>query len=312
MLRTIPAIWQLSVIQFEHGTAIEGVALADINPSTQPDQFSTHQAIAVIRSYTNKPYTCVELFIRADKKVHSVTTEKRGQFSLWLSEERVDNIEIYADILCTTIIPTIQLYPVYYPLDGQPIEIISDIDDTIFQSFTNSFLRRVSTILFKKPSSRKMVRFTKDLLIHARESRIRVYCISRSEMNLFHLISNVFSLNNMNRVVICLFDYLNYRGLLRASKKLFKFERISSILQKSPGKRYCLLGDDTQDDIRIYSDLAELFPGKICSVFIHKTRAYYSRFQKCYYERLVKLNISVMYFDDETQFESDILKNINH
>ncbi|HEY1871939.1 MAG TPA: phosphatase domain-containing protein [Chitinophagaceae bacterium] len=312
MLNKTPAIWQLSVIQFENGTVIEGVALAEIYSSTLPGQFFVRQATAIFRSYANKPYARREIFISVNKKLYSVTTEIRGRFSLWLNEERVDNIEIYADALGKTIIPTIQLYPIYFLLGGRQIEIISDIDDTIFQSFTNSFLRRVFTILFKKPSSRKMVPFTKNLLVYARESGMRVYCVSRSEGNLFHLLANALTLNNMTSVVIHLFDYLNLQGLFTARKKQFKFECISYILQNSPGKRHCLVGDDTQDDIRIYGDIAERFPDKICNVFIHKTKAYFSQFQKYHYERLLNLNISVSYFDAETPFEPNYLENINH
>ncbi|HEY1871635.1 MAG TPA: phosphatase domain-containing protein [Chitinophagaceae bacterium] len=312
MLSKTPVIWQLSVIQFEHGTLIEGVALAEIYSSTSPGQFFAHQATSIIRSYTNKPYSGSEIFITVNKKLYTLTTGIRGGFNFWLKEERVDNIEIYVDALCQKIIPTLQLYPVYFLFEGQQMEIISDIDDTIFQSFTNSFLRRVFTILFKKPSARKMVPFTKDLLIYARESRIRVYCISRSEGNLFPLLANMLTLNNITNAVIHLFDYLNLRGLFTARKKRFKFECISYILQNSPGKLYCLVGDDTQDDIRIYCEIAEQFPGKICTVLIHKTRVYFSRLQKYYHERLVSLNISVMYFDAMTLFDQDILKNINH
>jgi hypothetical protein len=311
MSTKIPVIWELSVIQFELGTAIDGIALVEMYPSTYPERFFTHQAVAVIRSYANKPYARRELFIVAAKKVYSVTTKNHGKFSLWLNGAHVDNVEIYADPECNTIVPTVQLYPTYYPLEEQRIEIISDIDDTIIQSFTGSFLRRVSTILFKQPKSRKMVDFTKYLIIKARESGIRVYCISRSEVNLFHLLTNILSLNHISGVIIYLFDYLNYSELLTVTKKHFKFEQICSILQKSPGKRFYLIGDDTQNDIRTYSEVAQQFPGRICGVFIHKTKAYYSRFQKFYYERLLRLKIPIAYFDDDTRFDPSILKNIN-
>jgi phosphatidate phosphatase APP1 len=307
----IPVIWQLSVIQFELGTAVSGVALAKMYSSTYPEKFFRHQVVAVLRSYINKPYARKELFIIADKKMHVVTTTSHGKFSLWMNGDCIDKIEIYADAACKTIVPEVQHYPVYYPLGGQQIEIISDIDDTILQSFTNSFLRRVSTILFKQPDSRKMVDFTRSLLITAKESGMRVYCISRSEVNLIHLLTNILALHHITDAIVYLFDYLNYSGLLTARKKHFKFKRICSILQKSPARRYFLIGDDTQDDIQIYCMIAEQFPGRICRVFIRKTKAYNSLFQKFYYERLHKLKIPTLYFDDEMPFDASILKNIN-
>jgi phosphatidate phosphatase APP1 len=222
MLSKIPTIWQLSIIQFELGTAINGVALAKIYSSTYPEQFFKHQAVAVIRSYTNKPYAYKELLIRAGKKVYTVTTQNHGGFSLWLNGARPDNIEIYADAACNTVVPKIQVYSIYYPLEERRIEIISDIDDTILHSFSNSFLKRVFTILFTRPELRKMVDFTRYLLINAKKSGIRVYCISRSEANLFHFLSNILSLNHLTGVVIYLFDYLNYSKLLTTGKKKFQ------------------------------------------------------------------------------------------
>src|SRR5215813_13747299 len=82
MSNKIPVIWQFSVVQFELGTTISGVALSKIQPSTYPERFLKHQALAVTRSYSNKPYACKELFIMADEKIYTVTTTKHGNFSL--------------------------------------------------------------------------------------------------------------------------------------------------------------------------------------------------------------------------------------
>jgi hypothetical protein len=312
MLTKIPVIWQLAVVQFELGTAINGVALAEIYPSTYPGQFFNHQAIGVIRSYTNKLYAGKELFIKADKKVHTVTTGNNGKFDLWLNGDSTNNIEIYADVSCHIMLPILQLYPVCFPISNQPIEIITDIDDTIFYSFTKTFIRRVYTILFKQPKNRKMVDFTRHFLIYAKKSGTRVYCVSKSEMNLFHLITNILASHGIADSIVYLYDYLTYSGLFTGKGNHFKLGQISSILQKSPGKYYYLIGDDTEADIRTYCEVAKLFPGRICQVFIRKTKAYNLSFQKFYYQRLQKLDIPVLYFDDATAFDTSMLKNINH
>ena len=311
MLNKIPVIWQLTVVQFEPGTAINGVALAKIYPSTYPGQFFNHQAIGVIRSYANKPYAGKELFIKSGKEVHTVTTKNNGKFSLWLNGERTNHIEIFADVSCHTMLPIIQLYPVYFPIADQPIEIISDIDDTILHSFTKTFMRRIYTILFKRPENRKMVDFTRHLLSHAMKSGTRVYCVSKSEMNLFHLITNILAFNGIPDSTVYLFDYLTYSGLLTSKGNDFKLGQISSILQKSPGKYYYLIGDDTEADIRTYSEVAQQFPGRICQVFIRKTKAYNLHFQKLYYQRLHELDIPVLYFDEATAFDESMLKDVN-
>ena len=312
MLTKFPVIWQLAVVQFELGTAINGVALAEIYPSTYPEQFFNHQTIGVIRSYANKLYASKELFVKTGNEVHSVTTNKNGKFGLWLNGDGTNNIEIYADVSCNVMLPIIQIYPVYFPFAHQPIEIISDIDDTIFYSFTKTFMRRVYAILLKRPKNRKMVDFTRHLLNYARKSGNRVYCVSKSEMNLFHLLTNILALNGITDSIVSLFDYLTYTSLFASKGNHFKLEQISSILQKSPGKHYYLIGDDTEADIRTYSEVAQQFPGRICQVFIRKTKAYNLRFQKLYYQRLHKLDVPVLYFDEATAFDPSMMKNINH
>ena len=311
MSNKIPVIWQLAVVQFELGTAISGVALAEIYPSTFPEKFFNHQTIGVIRSYANKLYAGKELFIKTGKEVHAVTTKNNGKFGLWLNGDSTNNIEIYVDVSCHIMLPIIQLYPVYFPIANKPIEIISDIDDTIFYSFTKSFIRRVYTILFKRPKNRKMVDFTRHLLNYAKKSGTRLYCVSKSEMNLFHLITNILALHGIADSIVYLFDYLTYSGLFTSKGNHFKLEQISSILQKSPGKYYYLIGDDTEADIRTYSEVAKQFPGRICQVFIRRTKSYNLRFQKFYYQRLHKLDIPVLYFDEATAFDTSMLKNIN-
>jgi phosphatidate phosphatase APP1 len=156
-----------------------------------------------------------------------------------------------------------------------------------------------------------MVDFTRHLLNYAKKSGTRVYCVSKSEMNLFHLLTNIFASHDIADSIVYLSDYLTYSGLFTSKGNHFKFDQISSILQKSPGKYYYLIGDDTEADIRTYSEVAQQFPGRICQVFIRKTKAYNLRFQKLYYQRLHKLDIPVLYFDEATAFDTSMLKNIN-
>jgi len=307
MQNKLPVIWQLSVVQFELGTAIDCVALRRTRFYDDPEKFPSHQAIAIFRSYANKPYARKDLFVMAGNKVHAVTTNNQGKFSLWLKGDQVDHVEVYVDAARNTVIPAVQLYTIYYPLGEQSLEIISDIDDTILQSYTNAFFRRVPAILFTQPKFRKTIDFTKCLLLKAKESGMRIYCISKSESNLFHLLTNILSLNQLAGFIIYLSGYLNYFGLLAPKKKQFKFQQIISILQRSPGKRYYLIGDDTQNDIRTYFEIAEKFPDRICKVFIRQTKAYYTRFQKFYYKRLLNLNIPVFYFDQKTPFDASLL-----
>ena len=125
------------------------------------------------------------------------------------------------------------------------------------------------------------------------------------------LYQNIFASHDIADSIVYLSDYLTYSGLFTKKGNHFKLGQISSILQKSPGKYYYLIGDDTEADIRTYCEVAKQFPGRICQVFIRKTKSYNLRFQKFYYQRLHKLDIPVLYFDEATAFDISMLKNIN-
>jgi hypothetical protein len=60
---------------------------------------------------------------------------------------------------------------VYYPLEELRIEIISDIDDTILHSFTDSFFKRVSAILFTPPAATASGRIYEAFIIHGKGNR---------------------------------------------------------------------------------------------------------------------------------------------
>jgi phosphatidate phosphatase APP1 len=72
---------------------------------------------------------------------------------------------------------------------------------------------------------------------------------------------------------IFLTGYLNLMGLLKNKKeKNFKLKQIDRIISHLPDKKFVLIGDDSQNDPIIYSNIANKYKDQIIAVYIRKTR----------------------------------------
>ena len=90
----LPVIWQLSVVQFELGTAIDGVALCRTRFYDDPEKFLSHQAIAIFRSYANKPYAGEDLFSAASPLLNARCMRDAATPGMCLSERRIGGADL--------------------------------------------------------------------------------------------------------------------------------------------------------------------------------------------------------------------------
>ena len=101
--------------------------------------------------------------------------------------------------------------------------------------------------------------------------------------------------------------YLRINQLINPKKgRYYKERKISSIMDNSPGKKFILMGDDTQQDIAVYSKIAELYPENIFKIYIRKTRKNLLEKKKKQLNKLMSTTVPVLYFSDT----SNVIKEI--
>ncbi|MGM0620407.1 MAG: App1 family protein [Bacteroidota bacterium] len=159
--------------------------------------------------------------------------------------------------------------------------IVSDIDDTVMVSHSTQTLKKLRLMLFKNAHTRapfEGISFFYRTMAKGTVTRVShpFFYVSSSEWNLYDLLDDFFSYNQLPRGVFLL-KKLEH-SVLRFWKSgggthQHKFDKIKHLLRFYPNRTFILIGDSGQHDPEIYSRLALEFPGRIETIFIRKIRS---------------------------------------
>lgn len=198
----------------------------------------------------------------------------------------------------------LQDYPLFFGQTNGPIDIISDVDDTIIASYTKNAFKRIKAIAFTPAEKRKPIGFTQKLFRTFEKRKARVIYISKSESNLFAMLTRIIDNNQLPNGHLILTPYLKLSQLLNPKKgRDYKLNHIRLILQSTKGKKYVLLGDDTQKDMEVYTAIVKEFPDKILKVYIRQTGKEVSSTQQKMWDALVATQTPGVYFNDTMKMD---------
>lgn len=294
-------IWQLSIKHHKNGSTIRGVILSDSPGIYRVKRNGLANMLRVIRSYFVKPLAKKEVTLKLASETLSTETDARGHFKIDLSYKVSSVDEILID---DTELTMAFDYPVLFPETNGKYEVISDIDDTIMISYTASTLKRVTTLLFTAPFKRKRIDFTHGLAEHLVNFETKVNYVSKSESNLYGLITTFVKNNSFPKGDIYLTPYLGFREMLSGNKPPnFKEETISSIINNSD-KKFILVGDDTQRDMDVYAQIVEKYSDRIFRVYIRQTKSSMKSKAREFLARLKKTGVEVVIFMNDDIFTS--------
>ena len=300
-----PVIWQLSVTQLIDKTLFSGVILKK-SPSSYA--LKTHP-LRVISPYFIHAFANQLISIQSDIHTIQTHTDKQGGFWVVAEFEHKGEINIYASGFDQPL-KVLQSYPILFHSTQGDFNVISDIDDTIIVSHTADRFKRVRTLIFKKPKKRTVIDFTQDMFNAFATLNVRVFYISKSESNLFRVLSTFITHNNLPKGKLFLTPYLKFYQLLHPKKDInFKIDHIKFLIEHSGKKKYVLFGDDSQRDIAIYTETVKAFPQRILKVYIRKTRSRSSKRQKQMLAGLEATGIPFRYFRSDDDI--DISKELN-
>ncbi|WP_430817837.1 phosphatase domain-containing protein [Carboxylicivirga sp. RSCT41] len=302
-------VWQLTIITFnEQLHFIEG-SIASGKPSLAhaPRQGLQH-FFQTISSYFQKLYAAQKLHINTGNNTYSCQTDKQGGFSIWIHDLIEDPALITISDLQTDL-PVIQSYPIHFPPAKARFDVISDIDDTILVSHTLSHFKRVSTTLGRQAHRRKLVSYTEQLFKFTDTYKPNYIYVSRSEKNLFHLLSNTIIHHDLPAGPLLLTPALHWYQLLKANKpRQHKFNVISSLIEHSGNKSYLLIGDDSQHDMQVYLAIIRKYKSRILMVFIRQTKTFRSAQQVKNWEAIIREGIPGIYYQAFDPFDPNLIK----
>ena len=138
-------IWHMSSVQYSKKTIVSGVILKS-QPSLKSGSLSMiSNAFHTGISYFKQPFANESILIKFDQHIVETLTDSKGRFSISVR----DVIENKITILNSSQekIPFHQNYPVFFKNSNIEQIVISDIDDTIMRSYSQTKVKRLMTTL---------------------------------------------------------------------------------------------------------------------------------------------------------------------
>lgn len=300
LMRYMAYVWQISIVHFKRKSIIYGTIL-----SGKPKKRKSGYALnGILVTYLRKPLASQSIKIQVGTRIHEISTGRSGEFSLECDNFDSDDIMIFYD---NEELLFDQSYPLIFNNSDHHLIAVSDIDDTLLVSYTSSIWNRIRTILFTSPRKRKYVDFTKEILDAVQSNDGQIFYVSKSESNLFKLLSGVIQNHDLPNGPLFLTPFLRYSQLLNPKKgKDFKELAIKRILNNSKDKKIILIGDDSQQDINVYTNIAEQYPERIFKIYIRRTRKHLITNLSNHITKLRNLDIPFYYFDNRGDVEAEI------
>ncbi len=299
------SLWHISAVQFGARLQIRGTVIKGRCPQYRVRMSMLRKFLTTGKTFFMPAAAHIDLEIEIDGRKWPVSTGSRGSFVMEVPATHPVQPVVYRQG-DRVALPVCQTYPSYFPDTDFPLAVISDVDDTILVSYTRSLYKRIRTLLFVSPHKRKPVSFTLRLLQAVAGRQGRIFYISKSESNLFGLLSNVIMQHQIPAGPLYLTTWTRFLQLIRKKAADYKLQHILNIIRHSPGKQFILLGDDTQQDMRVYADVVVAFPQSIYKIYIRKTRKSLSSRKQAYLARLQALPVPVVYFSDSDAIGQDL------
>jgi phosphatidate phosphatase APP1 len=193
--------------------------------------------------------------------------------------------------------------------------VISDIDDTLLHSHISNRLLKFRTLMFTSMENRKAVDPMMKLIRRLHQTGASSFYLSNSEQNIYPLIYRFLLHNGFPPGPLFLKRMRKIRDVFRsltlAEREFHKTKMLEEILALFPEKKYFLLGDNTQLDLKIYLKIAKRYPENIQYIIIRKVlnRGHDESFLKETADKLKAIGIGFYYadsFPDKFEFEDHL------
>ncbi len=230
----------------------------------------------IVALYRTHPIAHQDFKMTFDHGIITGKTDRSGSF--WCEVDMHEKQSQLRSIMLTTtrqeVMLTENLYPNKIHAVTSPTIVISDLDDTLLHSFISNKLWQIKTLLFTTVEKRKAVVTMKKLIQRFSQLGADPFYLSNSEQNLYPMLYRFLSLNEFPQGPLFLKQYVRVdkmivRKLLR-KKNLHKATMLEKIFDLFSDKKFILIGDNTQHDLAIYTEIAAKYPDRIRYIIIRE------------------------------------------
>ena len=289
-------IWHISSVQFNTQTVVSGIILQGSLGDHHGSSGFLKNAYLTVIGYFKNPFANETIVIKYGDSIKEAQTDQKGSFSFSINEEIDDEISIYTS--AHQQIPIHQEYPIFFKnLETEQL-VISDIDDTIMRSYTRTYIKRMFTTLFYRGQRRKLIPSTNSIYQIQMKKNSSFFYVSKSELNLVRLITEFLMHHDLPLGPLFLTSYLSLSKLISNNKDpAFKFKSICFILDRSKDLPVVLIGDDTQADMEVYTQIVKKYGTRISNVYIRQTNNKRSSKQTENWNNLIESGVDATYFN---------------
>jgi phosphatidate phosphatase APP1 len=209
-------------------------------------------------------------------------TDDRGYFEaeFHLNESVTDDRQ-WQDVELQLLSPTQPEQPaveatarILIPSANAKFGVISDIDDTVVYTYSNDLLRMVQIVYLGNAYTRipfpGISRFYQAL--HqggsGQESNPFFY-VSNSTWNLYDLLMQFLEIHELPTGPLLLSDFeFSLDQILTFTHEQYKLKHLRPIFECYPNLAFILIGDSSQRDAEIYSQLVQDYPNQVLAIYI--------------------------------------------
>ncbi len=250
---------------------------------------------SMVRRFNSREVAGAELVAEMpDGSQHLVSTNDEGYFTLVIEPHALPAPVAY---LWYAVPVRVARLPRFLQLPAQSIAteayvlvppataefgVISDLDDTVFETSATNIFKMLGRVLFSNAQSKQPFAGVADFYRRLQRGRNGqpdnpFFYVSSSPWNLYDLLAEFLRLHDIPTGPLLLRDLSILRpktapppGITGSAAIHFahKLHEIDDILRTYPALPFILLGDSGQEDARIYREVVRRHPGRIRAIYI--------------------------------------------
>ena len=232
---------------------------------------------SVVALYRTRPVRNQAFEMTFDTGTINGKTDLSGSF--WIEDSSPEIQRGLISILLTPSQQNVQMTKELYPNIIQTVDqktiLISDLDDTLIDSFVSSKFRQLKTLLFTAVEKRSTVDQTLSFVKQISGAGAATFYLSNSEQNLYPMLYRLFILHEFPAGPLLLRQYVHLRNWawrkIARRENTHKRTMLEKIIELFPDRSFILLGDNTQHDLAIYLEFAKVHTQTVRCVIIRQT-----------------------------------------
>lgn len=257
------------------------------NPSPPPANESDtvwENLVASYQRFGTRELPGVHVDAQFEDVMQSSITDDEGYFAFSLPLSPTHTIQHGWQAVTVSVqseaMPTLQgIGQVLVPPTTSEFGVISDIDDTVVQSYATNVLKMARMVFLGNAYTRLpfagIAAFYRALEAGTQGAANNpIFYVSSSPWNMYDLLTEFMDLHGLPRGPLFLRDYdIERKRLLNFRYHAPKLERIRQLLTTYPHLPFILIGDSGQEDPELYHQAVKEFPGQIRAIYIRDVSA---------------------------------------